>query len=348
VLVGPPKNFDPQNIVVLNRLTARLGGRFAIMSFNSTRPEGVCTQNGSACLAWPHLAQTLRIFSAALPGIADEDEIVTSDDDRLPLVSRPFHVAPRPGASILRIGSITPGTRLEGNCSASNAKCTKGYLFDMCYVRGTRVAWKEAFYGSGPLDWRRMLEGMREYHFRIAKDARDRWFGDQALLTRHLIAWNGGLPSGGKLDTLYVPNGDVAPSPGWWSATHIYDPAQNRVHPEALRMIRSRQALELHKLRFVPDEEPFSARNRAGALEVLRAALDSLREDVAPSHEVRAWPPMPLADFFTEFVAASPSNGKHHTVTGLKPLRRPSHASSHHPLPTPGISRERTRAPHNT
>ena len=299
VLVGPLHTFDAQRLDALHHLTVALGGRFSVINFNSTSTKGVCMRT-KRCLPWSSLAQTLRIFAAALPGIDDRDEIITADDDRLPLFRLPFHVAPRPGSSVLRISHYSPGYRNEGKCS-SNITCTQGYHFDMCYVRGTRLAWKEAFYGLGLPDWGLMLQLMYKYHFGIAKTGRDRWFGDQALLTRHLIAWNDGRPDGRKLDTIYMRRGDVAPSPGWWSATHIYDPAHKQVRPSALKSIRSKQAFELHKLQFDANEFPFSKTNQACTLKILRAALDSLgaSQNVIESKE---WPPAPLAIFFSKFL----------------------------------------------
>lgn len=321
VLVGPNSSFDPETVAALRRLTFAVGGRFEIIDFGSKHADGVCphllpssgrgrrrrrkgvrllkqistthgrrsimmANGGGDCLSWRYLAQTLRVFAPALPGIAETDEIVTADADRLPLVTKPFHVAPRPGAKFVRLSHYAPGIGAEGNCSIRPGQpCMRGFLFDMCYVRGTAKAWREAVFGELPLSWARMLDVMGRYHLgcrqglascgggaRYTKEACARWFGDQMLLTALLMRWNGQKADGGGIDTLYVQRRDVAELPGWWSASQTYDAHRRAVAPSVLMMIRERRAFELHKLSFNESEPPSSASNVACTLQVLEAA----------------------------------------------------------------------------
>ena len=48
---------------------------FSLLDFNSTRASGVCEQDSQRCLSWASLAQTIQIFLAALPGIAESVQL---------------------------------------------------------------------------------------------------------------------------------------------------------------------------------------------------------------------------------------------------------------------------------
>ena len=310
VVVGANKTLDTTRLAALRALTVAVGGHFAHLDFGSDDLTGVCSDGGFAadgarrrgrrCLPWPYLAQTARIYAAALPGIGDLDEIVTADADLLPLVTKPFHVAPSPRAAFVRISHYAPGQHKEGNCTGR--LCLAGtdgarYHFDMCYVRGSRLAWRDAFFGAAPVRWSVMLEAMARYHFDEARGGREQWFGDQMLLTRVLLAWNASSSAQGRgIDTLYLGAGEVAARPGWWDARHVYDAARGAVAPIALRQIRERGVFELHKLSFVHDEPASSARNRVAIFQVLAAAMDSLDSDGGGKRQRP--PPVALSDFF--------------------------------------------------
>ena len=289
VLVGR-QPFDGKTLSLLHEILATLGGRLHLLNDMPTKLTDNAANPGLQSMA-------VRMYASLLPGIEPDDEFVTTGGDRLPLQTKPFHSAPRPGRTMLRLahwrrcatalvgGNVTlqckngeaeteglcgryPGAK--GDASGNPRWCRGGYHFDICYWRGTARAWREAAFAGREHSLATFADDFRAFQA-WARTGRERWFGDQLMLTEMMVRYNATRP--GAVDTMHVD--ELAPTRGWWNGKDAFDPKTRSIQAGALAMIRRRAAFEMHKMRFDASEMPWSETNKRCVLQVERAALDS-------------------------------------------------------------------------